>query len=85
MVESDGEEKKKMRILRTIGLGLLALIAVPSAFGQGCALCYTAADATGAHAQRMLDVGILVLLLPCLFLFATIFVMLVRRARAATA
>jgi hypothetical protein len=74
-----------MRILRTIGFSFLGLIAVPSAFAQGCALCYTAADATGSHGQRMLDFGILVLLLPCLILFAGIFVMLVRRARAATA
>jgi hypothetical protein len=63
---------------------LLAVIAAPSAFAQGCALCYTAADATGARGERMLDIGILVLLVPCLFLFAGIFVMLVRRARAAT-
>ena len=74
-----------MRILRTIGLSLAALAAVPAAFGQGCALCYTGADAAGAHGQRMLDFGILVLLLPCLMLFAGIFVMLVRRARASTA
>jgi hypothetical protein len=74
----------KMRIFRVIGLSLLALIAASPAFGQGCALCYTAADATGAHGQKMLDVGILVLLVPCMILFAAIFVMLVRRARAAT-
>ncbi len=78
-------KKNKMRVLRMGGLGLLALIAVPQAFGQGCALCYTAADAAGSHAERMLDVGILVLLLPCLTLFAGIIVMLVRRARAAAA
>jgi hypothetical protein len=78
-------KKIKMRILRTLGFSLLALIAVPSAFAQGCALCYTAADATGARGERMLDIGILVLLLPCLILFAGIFIMLVRRARAATA
>jgi hypothetical protein len=75
----------KMRIIRAIGLSLVVLVAVPAAFGQGCALCYTAADAAGARGQRMLDIGILVLLLPCLLLFAGIFVMLVRRARAATA
>jgi hypothetical protein len=75
----------KMRILRMIGLSLPALIAASPAFGQGCALCYTAADATGKHGERMLDIGILVLLVPCLILFAGIFVMLVRRARAATA
>jgi hypothetical protein len=84
MIESEMKETK-MRILRTIGLSLAALAAVPPAFGQGCALCYTAADATGARGERMLDIGILVLLLPCLLLFAGVFVMLVRRARAATA
>jgi hypothetical protein len=84
MIESEMKETK-MRILRTIGLSLAALAAVPAAFGQSCALCYTAADATGARGERMLDIGILVLLIPCLLLFAGVFVMLVRRARAATA
>jgi hypothetical protein len=74
----------KIRITRMIGLSLLALVVASPAFGQGCSLCYTAADATGAHGQKMLDIGILVLLVPCLILFAGIFVMLVRRARAAT-
>jgi hypothetical protein len=73
-----------MRIFRMIGFSLLALVAASPAFGQGCALCYSAADATGARGERMLDIGILVLLVPCLILFAAIFVMLVRRARAAT-
>ena len=75
----------RTRIVRWIGLSALALLCVSPAFGQGCALCYTGADATGARGERMLDIGILVLLLPCLILFAGIFVMLVRRARAATA
>ena len=76
--------EKKVRVLRMIGLSLLALVAASPAFGQSCALCYTAADATGSRGARMLDIGILVLLIPCLLLFAGIFVMLVRRARAAT-
>ncbi len=74
-----------MRVVRIIGLVLLALMAVPAAFGQSCALCYTAADATGSHGARMLDIGILVLLIPTLLLFVGIIVMLVRRARAAAA
>ncbi len=84
MAATDMKEKK-LGIIRLIGLNLLALVLASPAFGQGCALCYTAADATGAHGQRMLDIGILVLLVPCLILFTGVFVLLVRRARAATA
>jgi hypothetical protein len=82
MAESEMGEKK-IRILRKIGIGVLALATASPAFGQGCALCNTAADAAGSRGGRMLDIGILVLLIPCLILFVGIFVMLVRRARAA--
>jgi len=74
-----------MRALKSVVLGMLALAAASPAFGQGCALCYTAADAAGSHGQKMLDLGIVVLLLPTLLLFVGVLVLLVRRARAATA
>ena len=48
-------------------------------------MCYSQASNAGAHAQRSLDIGILVLLMPCLMMFAGVFVILVRRAHAASA
>ncbi len=72
------------RVFRGIGFGIAILAGAPAALGQ-CALCYEAAGAAGAHAQKSLDIGILVLLLPCLTLFVGVFVLLIRRAHAATA
>lgn len=74
-----------MRALRILAVAIAALAALPSAFGQGCASCYANAAAAGPHAQRSLDIGILVLLLPTLFLFFGVLVLLIRRAHAATA
>ena len=62
-----------------------ALAAAPAAFSQGCAQCYIEASAAGGHAQKSLDIGILVLLLPSLLMFAGVIVLLVRRAHAAAA
>jgi hypothetical protein len=73
------------RVMQVLALAGVIFAGGPSAFAQGCALCYETASATGAHGQRMLDIGILVLLLPCLALFVGVFVLLIRRANAAAA
>lgn len=72
------------RLLRVLAIGLGVLAAVPAVFAQSCAMCYTSASALGPHAQRSLDIGIIVLLFPSLFLFLGVLVLLVRRAHAAT-
>jgi hypothetical protein len=69
----------------TIGGIATGLAAAPAAFSQGCAQCYLQADASGSHVQKSLDIGILVLLLPSLLMFAGVIVLLVRRAHAANA
>jgi F0F1-type ATP synthase membrane subunit c/vacuolar-type H+-ATPase subunit K len=72
------------RILRLLTMGIVAgLGAAPAAFSQGCAQCYIEASASGAHAQKSLDIGILVLLLPSLLLFIGVIVLLIRRTHAA--
>jgi hypothetical protein len=74
------------RALRWIAGGIVAgLAAAPAAFSQGCAQCYIEASASGFHAQKSLDIGILVLLVPSLLMFAGVIVLLIRRTRAATA
>jgi F0F1-type ATP synthase membrane subunit c/vacuolar-type H+-ATPase subunit K len=74
------------RVLRLIAGGILAgLAAAPAAFSQGCAQCYIEASASGSHAQKSLDIGILVLLVPSLLMFAGVIVLLIRRTRAAAA
>jgi hypothetical protein len=74
------------RVLRLIGGGMVAgLAAAPAALSQGCAQCYIEASASGSHAQKSLDIGILVLLVPSLLMFAGVIVLLIRRTRAAAA
>src|ERR1700689_2548428 len=74
------------RVLRLITFGIVAGMAVaPAAFSQGCAQCYIEASASGSHAQKSLDIGILVLLLPSLIMFIGVIVLLIRRTRAAAA
>ena len=74
------------RTLRLLGLGIAAGLAIaPAAFSQGCAQCYIEASASNGHAQKSLDVGILVLLLPSLVMFLGVIILLIRRAHAAAA
>lgn len=63
---------------------LCGFAASPSAFAQGCAMCYTSAVGAGP-AARAIDYGIIALLLPALLLFIAVFVLLIRRAAAAAA
>lgn len=42
-------------------------------------MCYSQASASGAHAQKSLDWGIFILLVPSLVLFGGVFFMLHRR------
>ncbi len=48
---------------------LLAALGLP-AFGQGCAMCYTGADAAGSKSQKALDRAILVMLIPTMTFIA---------------
>ena len=74
-----------MKIIRCAGLIVAALFAASGVMAQGCAMCYEQASAAGAHAQHSLSIGIIVLLLPALVLFAGVFILLVRRVHAASA
>ncbi len=71
---------RKMRLGRILLAALAVLALAPSAFAQGCALCYTTAAAAGAAAAHALNIGILVLLVPALLMFIAILAFLVRRA-----
>ena len=72
---------RRARLLFRAALCVLcASVAIPNAFAQGCALCYTTAAAAGPAAARALDLGILVLLVPTLVLFISVIAFAVRRA-----
>ena len=73
----------KTRILRCLvvcaGCFVLVALFAPQAFGQGCAMCYQNAAASGEQGRAALRHGILILLLPALSLFFGIFVLIYRR------
>ncbi len=59
--------RKPLPFLRTLALGLFALLAVAApvpAFSQSCALCYTQAASSGTRMIQALKSGILILIVP---------------------
>lgn len=64
---------------------IAALVILPGAQAQGCALCYIITSEAVAAAQHSLRVGILALLIPALAVFVGILVLLLRRARSGAA
>jgi hypothetical protein len=65
--------KREMRIYKRLSLTGLALAAMvlllsPTAFSQNCALCYTQAASAGSRVIQALRSGILVLVIPPMFM-----------------
>jgi hypothetical protein len=74
------------RRFRTMALALVALIALvpaPSAWAQGCVLCYTSLMGANPSAIRAFQLAMMVLLVPALTLFIGIFLLIRRRGAAA--
>jgi len=68
-----------MRTLRTFVIALmLAAMAGPAA-AQGCSMCYASAAQDDARAQQALNLGIIVLIIPPVLLFAGVMVTAFRR------
>ena len=63
-------------------LGVCGLISAPSAWAQGCVLCYTSAAAGGSAAMKAFTWGVLTLLVPALLLFIAVFGVILRGARS---
>ncbi len=61
------------------GLGL-----APALHAQGCILCYTSLANGGPSAIRAFQLGVLSLLVPALLLFVGVFLLILRRAQAAS-
>ncbi|MFZ0211907.1 MAG: hypothetical protein WAL55_04300 [Candidatus Acidiferrales bacterium] len=49
------------------------LLGATSTFAQGCALCYSDAAATGPQAEAALRHGILILLIPPMLIFSSLY------------
>ncbi|MFQ5723974.1 MAG: hypothetical protein ACE5G6_05730 [Terriglobia bacterium] len=67
----------KLRLALTALLAA-AWLAAPEAFAQGCSMCRNTAAAGGEQATRALDLGVLILLVPTISIFAGILVFAVR-------
>ena len=70
------------RPLRLIGIALvgLVLLTLPlPAFSQNCALCYSQAASAGARMIQALRSGILVLIVPPMFMWVSITVIVYRK------
>ena len=71
-------------------VGMIALIVasalglVPAVHAQGCILCYTSVANGGPGAIRAFQLGVASLLAPALLLFVGVFLLIVRRAHAAS-
>jgi len=55
------------------------VVSAQAAFAQGCALCYNDAAATGSQGIAALRHGIMILAIPPMLIFATLFAVLYRR------
>lgn len=60
-------------------LGLAMLTLPPPAFSQNCALCYTQAASAGARMIQALRSGILVLIVPPMFMWVGVTVIVYRK------
>ncbi len=75
---------KEMRIdkrllLTGLALAAMTLLLPPAAFSQNCALCYTQAAAAGSRVIQALRSGILVLVIPPMFMSVGITVLAYRK------
>ncbi|HYP54544.1 MAG TPA: hypothetical protein VEQ42_13425 [Pyrinomonadaceae bacterium] len=73
---------KQLLILLTAALVVVAALLAPPESAAQCALCKLSAAAGGVTRVRALHVGIIVLLLPPVGIFCTIFVVAYKHRRA---
>jgi hypothetical protein len=65
--------------LATIALAAIVLLVPPAAFSQNCSLCYTQAASAGARLIQALRSGILVLMVPPMFMSVGITILAYRK------
>lgn len=63
---------------KTAALALWFALAAAPAFGQGCAMCYTGANAAGAKAQKALNRAIGVLMVTTLGMIGGLTVLVIK-------
>lgn len=68
-----------MRTLRTLAVVICLLAMASPARAQGCSMCYSSASQQDTRAQQALNLGIIVLIIPPVLLFAGVMVTAFRR------
>ncbi len=69
----------KRHLVAALGVTAIAFFLPPVAFSQNCALCYTQAASAGARLIQALRSGILVLVIPPMFMSVGITVLAYRK------
>lgn len=64
-----------------LGVTALAVAFAPSAWAQGCVLCYTSLASSGPAAMHAFQMAMFALLIPALLLFVGLFLLIFRRGR----
>jgi hypothetical protein len=78
--------RKKLSLVGAVAFSILAacgLTFAPRAVGQGCAMCYQSAAASGSRSIHALRNGIIVLMIPPFFICTGISYLVYRRRHAA--
>jgi len=57
-------QRKLLSVLQALFLAVIYLLWQATVFAQGCPMCQLAAKAQAPHAQKALDLAILILLVP---------------------
>ena len=71
--------EKPLRLGVILSAALVMLALPPPAFSQNCALCYTQAAMAGARMIQALRSGILVLIIPPMFMWVGITIIVYRK------
>jgi hypothetical protein len=73
----------KFSVKSAVAVGVTALGLATRASAQGCVLCYTSLANSGPNALHAFELAMFALLVPALLLFVSVFLFILRRARAA--
>jgi len=76
---------RRLRMVALMALALAGLMPAPAARAQGCVLCYTSLSAASPGALHAFQLAMLVLLIPALLLFASLFFLIFRHRETAPA
>lgn len=75
---TDARRKKSLALAAALAAALALVLLSPEAAGAQCAMCKSAVQAAGDQATRAMRSGILVLLIPPVAIFCSIFAVFIK-------